>query len=118
MAKKSQFNMSAEIRALLKEKQQLTGPELYAKLSQKNPSQKINKNSFGVAFSTARRKLGISRKRRPSVKGKRITRRVAKPSSDFVSLSALRSARDLLTHTKGDVSMATTVLREVKAMLK
>lgn len=114
MAKKSGFNMSAEVRALLQKNNQLTGPEIYATLSKKFPGQKINKNSCQVAFANARKKMGLTRK--SSKSGKPIYRKVAKPSSDRVSLSALRSARELLARTDGDLSLATAILREVKAL--
>ncbi len=112
MAKKSNFNMSAEVRALLQSNKKLSGPEVYAALTKKFPGQKINKNSCQVAFANARKKMGLSRRK----SGKRIVRRVAKPSAETVSLAALRSARELLSRTDGDVAVATAVLKEVKAL--
>lgn len=113
MAKKSSFNMSAEVRALLQSNRNLTGPEVYAALTKKFPGQKINKNSCQVAFANARKKMGLTRKKKS---GKPIYRKVAKPTADTVSLSALRSARELLSRTNGDVAVATAVLKEVKAL--
>ena len=113
MAKrKSSFNMSAEVRALLHANKKLRGPEVFSALSKKFPGRSINKNSCQVAFANARKKLGLSRKQ----KGSQIYRKVARPSVDTVSLSALRSARELLARTKGDVALATAVLKEIKAL--
>ena len=112
MAKKSSFNMSAEVRALLQSNKNLTGPEVYAALTKKFPGQKINRNSCQVAFANARKKMGLTRKK----SGKRIYRKVVKPAADTVSLTALRSARELLARTNGDVAVATAVLKEVKAL--
>ena len=113
MAKKSDFNMSAEVRKLLQADKDLTGPKVYEILSKRFSGRTINKNSCGVAFATARKKLGLTGKRKS---GKRIYKRVAKPGSDTVSLLALRSARELLSRTNGDVGLATTILREVQAI--
>lgn len=105
--------MSAEVRALLEGNNELTGPEVYAKLSEKVPGQTINKNSCQVAFANARRKMGLTRSKKSA---KRIHRKVAKPANDKVSLSALRSARELLSRTDGDIELATAILREIKSL--
>lgn len=110
--KKPDFNMSAEVRALLKSNSRMTGPEVFSTLTKKFPDQKINRNSCQVAFANARKKMGLSR----SQSGQQITRKVARPSNDSISLSALRSARELLSQTNGDVALATSVLREVKLL--
>ena len=113
MAKrKSSFNMSAEVRALLRSNKKLRGPEVHAALAKKFPGKPINKNSCQVAFANARKKLGITRR----TKGKGIYRKVARPSVDTVSLTALRSARELLAKTNGDVALATAILKEIKAL--
>ena len=110
--------MSAEVRRLLEENNQITGPEVYAALAGKVTGQTINKNSCGVAFANARKKMGLSRKSK--IGGNRVVRSVAKPigaaATDTVSLSALRSARELLTRTNGDIGLATAILREIKAL--
>lgn len=113
MARKSGFNMSAEVRALLKRNKKLTGPEAYEKLLKKFPGKSINKGSCQVAFANARRKMGLTRKKTGA---KRIYRKVAKPVNDNVPLSALRSARELLSRTNGDLQLATAILREVKSL--
>ena len=114
MAKKTGFNMAAELRGLLKSNKKMTGNEAYNALKKKFPGQKINKSSCLVAFTNARGKLGVSKNSQGS--GKRIYRKVAKPSADTVSLSAFRSARELLSNTNGDVTVAVAVLKEVKAL--
>ncbi len=118
MAKKDDdFKLSAEVVALLKEDRTLTGPQVYKALTAKFPGRKINRNSCSVAVSNARKKLKIRVKRK---KGGRKVRRVARPTAvpsvDTVSLPALRSARELLSHTKGDVRLATAVLKEIRAL--
>jgi hypothetical protein len=114
MAKKG-FNLSAEVRELVKSDNELTGPEVYQTLSKK--SRGINQNSCAVAFSKARRELGLTKKK---TGGKRISKKVAKPrtagSTDTVSRSALHSARELLSHTNWDVQLATDILEEVQAL--
>ena len=112
MAKKSAFNMSAEVRNLLGKDETMSGPEVLAALSKKFPGQKINKGSCNVAFAMARKKLGLTGKGT----GNRIYRKVAKPDAETVSLSALRSARELLNRTNGDVALANAILKEVKML--
>lgn len=120
MAKKSDFNMSKAIRDLLERNPKMTGTEVYNALKKKNPRRSINRGSMGVAFTNARQKLGISAPKKSSKRAKKrgggVVRRVAKPSSDNISLSALRSARELLSATGGDVSTATAILKEMKAL--
>ena len=113
MARKSGFNMSAEVRALLKANKNLTGPEVYEKLTKKFSGQSINRNSCQVAFANARRKMGLTGRKAGA---KRIYKKVPKTVNDSVSLSALRSARELLSRTNGDVQLATAILREVKSL--
>lgn len=116
MAKKSDFNLSAEVRELVEANNSITGPEVYATLSKKHKGKKINQGSCGVAFAMARKKLGLTRKKAKKISGKSISRTVRKPSTDTVSLAALRSARELLAKTEGDVDAAVAVVKEVKAI--
>ena len=91
-AARAEFNMSAEIRALLKEDPKLSGREIVDLLQQRNPLQKINRNSANVAFSNARRKLGI----RPGAKSVRRRKPAgvhAPAKVDTVNLSNLKAAR-------------------------
>ena len=115
MAKKSTFNMSAEVRALLERNNDLTGPEMYETLSKKFRGRKLNKNSCGVSYSKARKIMGLTLKKK---RGKSISRKVPKPAAATatVSLAALKSAAELLSHTDGDVGVATAILREVRAL--
>jgi len=120
MAKKSGFNMSEEIRQLLRADRKMTGTQVYNALKKKFPRKAINRGSMGVAFTNARQKLGISAPKKKAEKAKKrggkVVRRVARPSTDNISLSALRSARELLAATSGDVSTATAILKEMKAL--
>lgn len=54
-----EFNMAEEIRLVLASTPDMMGREVEAALREKFPKAKINPNSCGVAFSNARRKLGL-----------------------------------------------------------
>ncbi|MCH2210595.1 MAG: hypothetical protein MK110_04800 [Fuerstiella sp.] len=121
MAKKSRFNMSAEVRTLLKADNNITGPQVYAALCRKAPNQTINKNSCGVAFANARKKMGLTRRSKKKIGTESRYERGAKSSilsTQTISLAALRCARELLAKTDGDVTVAAAVLHEVKALQK
>ena len=53
--------MAGEIRDLLKANPGMTGREVLEALKAANPKRTINANSCGVAFSNARKSLGIAR---------------------------------------------------------
>ena len=79
MAKKSaaaEFNMSEAIREILSGNPSASSKEVAAAINAKHPSAKINTKSFGVAFYTIRKKLGVgpSKKRR----GKRFARKASR----------------------------------------
>ena len=97
MAKKKAgggFNMSAEIRTLLRAKRTMMGREVYNSLVENFPNQKINENSCLVAFSKTRLQMGMTKKR---AKKKSVTKKVVKrrrPSAAItaVDLNALQAA--------------------------
>ena len=93
MAKKarSDFNMAEEIRTLLRKKRSLTGPEVYAALTEKFPGQEINKSSCGVAFSDARKKLGIKGGRRRKSGAKQTVVKKRPAAVVTVSMDALQA---------------------------
>ena len=78
---------------LLKENRKLTGSEGYATLTEKFPGEKINKNSFGVAFYSARKKLGIKSGRRRKSGAKQT---VIKKRPASVKIENLKAAANFL----------------------
>lgn len=118
MAKKKSarggFNMSAEIRSILSANTGMSGREVYEAMVAKFPNANINEGSCNVAFSNARRKLGLGKGGRGKVV--RVKRPVAtqgaKASAKTVaaaaagakgsfSLDAIRAACDLIAKTGG-----------------
>ena len=115
MAKKksarSEFNLSAEVRAILSDNRQLTGKECLGALKKKFPKQAVNENSFGVAYSTGRKKLGISKKRkvRRRKPGARHT------SAGTVDMTALQAARKFLAEV-GDADTAIAAIKQLQTL--
>jgi hypothetical protein len=111
MAKKksarSEFNMAAEIRALLGQNPSLTAREVHEALQKKFPNEKVNKSSCDVSYYTFRRKLGIG-KRRSKVRRLKPGSRAARPAQ--VNLEALLAARKFIA----DVGGAETALAAIK----
>jgi hypothetical protein len=121
MAKKrsaSGLNMAAEIRSLLESNRALTGKEVYEALKKKFPRQGINESSCGVAFSGARKKLGISQKRRGK---KRTTAKTTvvkmKPAASAlkVDLNALQAAAKFVSEV-GDADKAIAAIRQLRSL--
>lgn len=84
----------------------LKGREVVEELRRRFPGQSINPNSAHVAFSTSRRKLGITgksskavRRRRPRSTG--AERTAAAVSSTTVNLSHLKAARKFIAEVGG-----------------
>lgn len=97
MAKKKSsdgINMAEEIRAMLTENPKLSGREVIEALSAKHPGLKINKASAGVAFSNARKKLGIVKGAKKKGSDARVVRKrvptttTSRPAMDMASLQA------------------------------
>ena len=108
-----EFNLAAEIRSALTGDKTLSGKDCLVAVRKKNPRKRINENSFGNAYSTARRKLGLS-------KGKKVRRR--KPTATAssigattvgVHLDALTAAKNLLRACDGDATVAATAIRQL-----
>ena len=115
MAKKANgFNMAAEIRKLLKADRSMTGRQVLEALKKKFPRQKINENSLGVAFSGARKKMGI----RKTVRRKMPARRksAAKRASTSVSLDALQAAKPYLAACGGNTEAAIAAVRQLGSL--
>ena len=121
MAKKkstSGFNMAAEIRGLLRQNRSLSGSEVCDALKKKFPRQKINESSCGVAFSGARKKLGISqRKSGKKRKAAKKTVRRMKPAAaaQAVDLTTLQAAAKFVSEV-GGAEKAIRAIRQVRAL--
>jgi hypothetical protein len=109
------FKMAAAIRDLLNENRKLSGREAQAAIEQKYPDQKINQNSFNVAFYNARHKLGIKSGRRRKVV------RVAKPgvarksSGGAINMELLAAAREMLK-AAGSAENAVAAIKQLQAL--
>lgn len=117
MAKKKargDFNMAAEVRNVLRENRKLSGPEVYAALKEKFPNQKINENSLSVAFSAARKKLGIKGGRRRKGRAKRTVRKKV-PSTPRLNMDALQAAAKFVSAV-GDADKAVAAIKQVTAL--
>lgn len=112
MAKKSaDFNMSEEIRNLLRENRTLSLSEAFDALSKKH---KLNKNSFGVAFYSARNKLGIKSGRRRKGGAKRtVSRRV--PAAPRLDMGALQAAAKFVSDI-GGADKAIAAVKQVASL--
>lgn len=113
-SRKGDFNMAAEVRNILTDNPELVGKEALAELKKKFPRRSINENSFGVAFSGARRELGISkprkvRRRKPAAKRSR------RAGTAAVDLTTLQSARKYLSEV-GDVDSAIAAIKQVQTL--
>lgn len=127
MAKKkparADFNMSAEIRDMLEADSSLSGRQVLEALQAKFPDQEINANSCNVAFSNARRKLGIRRsgkkavvrRPRPAAVAARSTGRAAAAAPASVSLDALKAACELVAKA-GGTEAAIGIVRSLAAL--
>jgi len=110
--------MSQEIRNLLEENPKQTSREILEQLQARHPGQTINKNSCNVAFSHARRRLGIRGESKRSVKMKRPTTRVARTTSastESVDITLLKAARKFLADA-GSSAAAISAIQQVEAL--
>ena len=115
MAKKAKndFIMSQEIRTLLRKKRSLTGPEVYAALTEKFPGQEINKSSCGVAFTGARKKLGIKGGRRRKSGAKRTVVK-ARPAP-ALNIETLQATAKFVGEI-GDTDKAIAAIKQVSLL--
>lgn len=111
-AARSEFNMAAEIRALLGQSPSLTAREVYEALQKKFPNETVNKSSSDVSYYTFRRKLGIGRSRR-KVRRLKPGSRASRPSR--VNLEALLAARKFITEVGGEET-AIAAIRQVASL--
>jgi len=122
MAKKKavrgEFNMSAEIRKLLEETPTLSSREIFEKLQELFPGQSVNRNSCNVAFSHARRKLGIKGSSRRVVRHRRPSAAkttVASSKDGDLNLGLLQAARELLTKA-GSAEAAVQAIKQLQSL--
>jgi hypothetical protein len=118
MAKKkkgrSGFNMSAAVRDVLKENRKLSGKEVEAEVRKRNPGKKINTNSLNVSYSAARKKLGITKKKKRSVKKLRPGTKRASTTAKL-DMATLQAARKYVSEV-GDVEAALEAVRQLKTL--
>ena len=123
MAKKkasSGMNMAEEIRNLLTDKPDMSGREVIEALKAKFPGEKINTGSAGVAFSNARKKLGLStstgtRKSGAKVVKKKLPSAPAATRRPSIDLATLQAAAKFVSQV-GDVDAALEAVRQVVAL--
>lgn len=115
-ASRGEFNMSQAIREQLSANRKLSLRECREAVEAAHPGVAINQNSFGVAFSNQRRKLGI----KPGRRGRRV--RVMKPGAAGagaargagkpVKMEHLQAARKYMA----EVGNAETAIAAVRAL--
>ena len=110
--KKPAFNMAEEIRLLLKADRTLTGRQVADALKKKFPKARINSNSCGVAYSGARKQLGLRSKKKVGRK----KRPAAKAASAPVRLDTLRAAKQFLASCGGDTEVAVAAIRQLSSL--
>jgi hypothetical protein len=112
-SRRRSFNMSAAVRDVLTQNPKLSAREVEAEVKKQHPGQKINSKSLSVSFSSARKKLGITKGKKRSV-----TRR--KPSASArangtVDMAALQAARKYVAEV-GDVDAALEAVRQLRTL--
>ena len=120
MAKKktnNDFNMSDEIRKLLRSKRTLMGREVYDTLVKNFPNQKINKNSCLVAFSKSRMQMGLTKKvvKKKSVAKKTVKRQKPTATVTAVDLNALQAAAKFVAQI-GSAEKAIAAIKQLQSV--
>ena len=114
MAKKkanNDFNMSAEIRNLLREKQTMTGSEVYNALVERFPKQNINKNSCLVAVYKNKNRT------KKAGKKKSVARKVVKKKrpSAVVDINSLQAAAKCVAQI-GSTEEAIAAIKQLESV--
>jgi hypothetical protein len=110
------FNMAEAIREQLKANPDASLKECLAAVEAAHPEVKVNANSFGVAFSNQRRKLGLKPRRRGRVVRRRKPGMAAGPvravavSSGGLNMELLQAARKFVA-VAGDADTAVAAVR-------
>lgn len=117
-ARDDDFNMAEEIRKLLTADPSLGSRKVFETLVETFPGRSINRNSCNVAFSHARRKLGI----KPKGRGAKAVRRPGRgrsagitASTGVVDLALLKSASKFLAEA-GSSQNAINAIQQVAAL--
>lgn len=112
------FNMAEEIRNLLKADPSLGSRQVFETLVEKFPGESVNRNSCNVAFSHARRKLGI----RPKGRGAKSVRKPGRgrpvgavKSAEALNLNLLKAASRFLAEA-GSAQQAILAIQQVSAL--
>lgn len=112
---KSKFNMAAAIRDVLGTSPKLTQGECMAAVQAAHPKETINGNSFGVAFSNQRKRLGIA----PGGKRRARTTKVHVPPQatpvPTVGVDPLLAARDFIA-SAGGLEQAQETIERLKRL--
>lgn len=108
-ATRGDFVMSAEIRNILTEDPTLKGREVIELLQKKFPNQAINENSANVAFSNARRDMGIGTGSKPPKKSARGMRQ-------HDELAVLQAARSFVEAAGGDTQAAIEAVKNLEKL--
>lgn len=115
-AARGEFNMSEEIRNLLRENSGLTSRQVFEELQKRFPGQSINRNSCNVAFSHARRKLGIRPGARRSVRRRRPGAKAAAVNmGKAVNIDLLKAARKFMAEA-GSASAAISAIQQLESL--
>ena len=114
------FNLSEEVRNILKENRKLSGREVLEAIQEKFPGQSINQGSCNVAFSNARRRLGIKKGRRAKAVRKPGATRKGRPAAKAtpavaVDMKLLTLASKYLAEA-GSAQAAISALQQVAAL--
>jgi len=120
---KSGINITQEVRALVDANKEIKGAEVMAALREKFPKVRLNDSSCLVAYSNARKKLGLIKTVAKRPIGRRAGTSSARPSAvltpaagDSLDISLLQAAKALLQHCKGDVSLAQGALKQIASL--
>ncbi len=115
MAKKkanNDFNMSAEIRNLLRANRTIMDREVYDTLVKNFPNQNINKNSCSVAFYKNRTKKAGKKK---SVARKVVKKKRPSAAVTAVDLNALQAAAKFVAQI-GDSDKAIAAIKQLESV--
>ena len=118
-AGKTGISRSQEIRTLVEANKEIKGAEVMAALRDKFPKMQLNEKSCMVAYSNARKKLGLTKTVAKRPIGRRPGRRAASAAAPTAAvagsldISLMQAAKALLQHCKGDVNAAHSALKQI-----
>ncbi|TWT29156.1 hypothetical protein KOR42_55570 [Thalassoglobus neptunius] len=116
-ASQGAFVMSAEMRKVVSENPEIKGKDAIALLKKRFPGEKINENSANVAFSNARKAIGVSGKTSAPAASSTPTRRPAPaktqaPKAQTGNFNVLEAAKELV-EAAGDSQTAIEALKQL-----